>query len=755
MVRQQIDVTPNPGGDSGIAGGTKINANALLDDALQTATGIAEGATNIGTLAGTTGALAPTDTLKSGLEKVSNATGSMVSNAVIRHDPATGANRGSRFLGDDVDITTLTAGTIGTVWIPAGASNGAQYPRTNTLFEVDVRRSGDATSGASSFGAGALLVVTLTAEVNNEPYVWVATNANSGGLSPWTQIAPSAALTNQDEFLSTQTLATDSDWLATLKSGRYQVTYSAGNANGATMPVSSASEARTWTFDLYYSSATTGWVRAWSEFNRNTLGLKAHAFIAPLTRSGGNWADPSDDWIAYTIEDVADRSVRPVKILGNDWILTQPSVVTGTFLGMPRMTRRGVTCTTSAILEYPTVPAGTYFVDILLGNDANAGTEGLPYKTVAAALSNADCGRVFVAPGHYGYTDGSTFAVQQGSIGHSNNIAIIANEFVRQGPVIFSTHQTQAADWTNITGNVWERGTQSLASKVVDLRYTDPNGGWVAYDEVSDQAAVAAKSGTARFFNDGSNKVQVHTPDGTKPTDDVLVLRNTYAGGEVSGSIRRQWYYDGIVFVGGGSGYQHENNTGVDGGKSVVHRCRAVSCGGVGFQADGIEQAIFEGCEAWNNDADGFQYFAGGGAVASNTIELRCKALYNRGGSSTTGNGTSAHDTSNVLRIDGMYAYNVGPNCADVNDAVVWNVGCVALDSASQTRNGGESGANNNAGFFVNGNAVMVLFDCLAAGNTRDLSAVSATATIFRDESINTTEFNDGDPNRIRPYQQF
>jgi len=750
---------------------TKLDTNAAKSQALLNGVGIPEDGTTIGTLAGTTGDLASGDTVKEGLEKTHAKANAAIAGEKLRHD-SDSANRASRDLGQDVDLDGLTDGTVGTTFMPAGGTNVAQYPQGNTLYEVDVRRSGDVTG--SAFNEGDLLTYTLTAEVGGEAYRWVATDLSGGGRSDWSQLAPVETMTGADANRTLITLANDADWLGSIASGHYQVTYTAANANGSTMPVPSLTEARTWQFTIFYATSTTGWVIATAAFDLDGLGTKPHRYAAALTRSGGDWAAPT--WVGLTAEDVADRTIRPNQLLGGDWTLTQPTEVTASFLGLPRKTAMGYACTTSALLNQPTVAAGTYYCDIVNGDDAtgDGSDPDTPYKTPLAALvDNADCGTLYIAPGHYGYPEGITKAVDDedaaGAFGSSpiSALKVLAWQN-RPGEVILSTSHWKQADWVKTSGRtfVYEREPQFAADSgqfngVVDLNHRDGNGGFLKYAEVGSIGEVDDQPGT--YFCDytdpptsGTGICYVHTPTGVAPTigngdeyERILGLRGTRALGDSTGTKVIDWFVDGMTLIGGSGGFDFKNTSGTLDGVIVIRRTRAVNCGSAGFKIEGALPSLLEDCEALNNDADGFQYFDEGDAGTTVT-ELRCRGLWNRGSQLTTGNGSSAHDDARVLRINGEYAHNTGPQIADINDAQSWNVGCIVGPAAAD-----DILANNHAGIFVNDDAVMSCVDCIAQGSYRDIAVVDANARIYVDAStIYTTWYDDGDADRIQAYVQ-
>lgn len=86
---------------------------------------------------------------------------------------------------------------------------------------------------------------------------------------------------------------------------------------------------------------------------------------------------------------------------------------------------------------------------------------------------------------------------------------------------------------------------------------------------------------------------------------------------------------------------------------------------------------ITKNCKALFGKGDGFSYQG-----TSKGIEIGNVGSYNGDGSTNTHNGTTAHGGTKVLRIDGEYNNNHGPNVADVQtNTESININCVAYDT--------------------------------------------------------------------------
>src|SRR5699024_1944379 len=120
-----------------------------------------------------------------------------------------------------------------------------------------------------------------------------------------------------------------------------------------------------------------------------------------------------------------------------------------------------------------------------------------------------------------------------------------------------------------------------------------------------------------------------------------------------------------------------------------------------GNQQGGLElvggDAYLQNCVASQNRADGFNYHHGNGRK-NRVIEVDCVGRFNGNRPSPihSDNGSTMHDGGQIIRVNGAYYRNQGPNVADVNDGTQsWNLGCIGLESRS-TVNGSDFRARDN-----------------------------------------------------------
>lgn len=147
------------------------NANAAKDDALQAASGVTEGSSDVGAIPGTlpAGAPASTDTLKTLALKAWREALASISTADVRHS---GANSGrDADLGNDYDYQNATSAVIGTTNITtSGQATALGYPSAG-VFTVQSTYSTDV-SGATVGRVKTVLISDGTA-------MWVTLKENA------------------------------------------------------------------------------------------------------------------------------------------------------------------------------------------------------------------------------------------------------------------------------------------------------------------------------------------------------------------------------------------------------------------------------------------------------------------------------------------------------------------------------------------------------------------------------------------------
>ncbi|MCY1517093.1 hypothetical protein D9M68_517620 [compost metagenome] len=352
----------------------------------------------------------------------------------------------------------------------------------------------------------------------------------------------------------------------------------------------------------------------------------------------------------------------------------------------------------------PAVSGTTYYVDVVTGSDANAGTSGAPLKSIQAALGKADVSIVKVAPGFYPH--GSNWA---SAFPAARDFIVERWEGVRPGPVINST-AVDSLTWTvnGTYSNVYQANRTTVCA-VMDYSRTRRDGTPYAYQQVSTLALCSTTDGS--WYTDGAI-VYVNTLENSTPHREIKVFLLVAAA---YFQTAKAVLVDGIEFHGGRESFYPSNSSGA-GGLLLARNCKFLyamdATYGNGLRLEGVAQAYLQNCEALHNARDGLNYHALAGNVP-NVVEINCRGLHNGQTGAGNNNGSTMHDGGRIVRIGGEYAYNEGPNVADVNGSYSFNAGVRAYDA----RIGAVDLPNAN---FYTSDGTMWLLECDPSGSYYD-----------------------------------
>ena len=340
----------------------------------------------------------------------------------------------------------------------------------------------------------------------------------------------------------------------------------------------------------------------------------------------------------------------------------------------------------------------TYYISPS-GNDGNTGeTPESPLTKLSTALAKNDVQTVVCADGNYNvYRVAGAF---------TKGVSIVAAENAR--PRFICSY---ANPWTLVDGqtNVYQCSAgNATCYGVVDVTEKDTYGDYQPYTLVGSVADVAANAHT--YFVDGTT---VYANHDTRPNASLYALiggvpfHATLSNGETI-------YIEGCDFIGGNSGAVRVANAG-----SVAPTVLMKDCGfTMGYFANSLYlqgcTSIAQNCYASLAKNDGFNYHAES-YVAPKAIEIGCVGRRNGTSGGNTDNGSTIHDGGAIIRINGEYYGNAGPNIADVGEGTQsYNIGVVTHDSA------GESTQNNG---IQCQDGIMWNDTCAAYNNTDDYYA--------------------------------
>lgn len=141
-------------------------------------------------------------------------------------------------------------------------------------------------------------------------------------------------------------------------------------------------------------------------------------------------------------------------------------------------------------------------------------------------------------------------------------------------------------------------------------------------------------------------------------------------------------------------------------------------------------------CEASFNGFDGFSYHAApdGADNAPHVVEVECKAFNNGNQNSyESNNASTAHDGTNIVRLNCVYSSSHGGNVADVHDKTVsYNIGC----KSASVLNLGDNYRQYQANYFCASGALMYLIGCESYASFYDLSSWN-NGIIYSDKYYN------------------
>jgi hypothetical protein len=342
---------------------------------------------------------------------------------------------------------------------------------------------------------------------------------------------------------------------------------------------------------------------------------------------------------------------------------------------------------------------GTSYYVATTGSDTTGdGSEGNPWATVSKALTvvtSPSNNTIYVAAGTY-LTDAGFFGAA--SINFGETLSVIG-----VGSVVVSGHQNQT--WTLNTGSTYETTVGGYTwDSVWDAAVIDSYGD---FERLTSRASIALVDANPGSYYINGTTVYVRTSDSRSLIGDTDIRAfNSQPNITVAGN--GTLYLENITF------HNHRPNvqSGSAGQFPVFYAKNATfkyrNSNGLG--ASGATYIVQD--TTWARMAeDGIN--SGDLYRPSYGIEINTTSRDNGWTAAVTSNGSSAHDTSQVVRVGGEYARNKGPNVVDVGTTVSWTVGVWAHDS-----NSGLS-TTSDSDFFAQG--LMWLDSVVSTGSTYSL----------------------------------
>lgn len=309
-----------------------------------------------------------------------------------------------------------------------------------------------------------------------------------------------------------------------------------------------------------------------------------------------------------------------------------------------------------------------------------SGNDGLTFATavnsINVALGKANVAEIILQPGDYPRTNNAV-----GEIVLARNIymGVLGNGRAR----IFGCDLNLVWAVNGTFGNVYQTAIANTSGLRMawDSKYPDSHGDFMEYSNAGSLASVSTTPGS--FFWDGAI-MYVRTIDDRAPDVDIRVWRDTTF--RVTGPFT--FYTENIDFV----GIQNVNTR--EATASNAPLWVGVNCtfgysdssgisGSGSFRTEG-GNSILVNCTSYKGARDGFNYHWFNSTLNNCGWHVEIGCIGRDNGATGLGNnqGSTIHDGGKILRINGRYERNEGPNLEDVNtNTVSYNVGCFLGDS--------------------------------------------------------------------------
>ena len=361
----------------------------------------------------------------------------------------------------------------------------------------------------------------------------------------------------------------------------------------------------------------------------------------------------------------------------------------------------------------------TYYVDVATGNDSNPGTSAQPWKTLnrAAIVDRA------TAPAMLVKVKGGLYGLQNGLQNAQIKCANICFVPWDAQPIIVSNECT-ISSWTLDSDNTYYaslvgQGLAENRATAWDGKTPDAFGDYAPLIPAASLAACKASAGTA-YTDTAAKRIYVHCADNRAPDADIHVFDAWGVPGGYSdlaaSPSAATFYMEGFTFLGGAQNFLLMNTQETNKFTAKFKDCTfKYSASERAIHTYGYIEVAYVDCLVTCGHFDGFSYFAYQPAwTAPAALEIRCEARMNGCiyHSSNINQGSTAHNSSKVVRLNGYYHHNQNDQVADVDGSKAWILGC-------RGENGLMSGyAAFRAGGTPTDTTKMWLDGCSSTGNT-------------------------------------
>ena len=338
--------------------------------------------------------------------------------------------------------------------------------------------------------------------------------------------------------------------------------------------------------------------------------------------------------------------------------------------------------------------SNNYFVDLDNGSNSNSGADwDNAFKTPEHASNQSGSKTIYIAGATRDYSR------LESIVGNVNSdVNIIGVDRGNGFPVMtmFFENLTWSSD-----GDSWKATRSAMSGgRIFDATNLDDDGSYIELTLVSSEADV--KSTPNSWYTDGSS-VWVRTYDSRDVSANPDSLKLAWNANSFENNGDYVTYLENIKFHGGNWVVRIRNVSSSDRPELYAKNCEFSYCvTDNGLDLNGMHEVFLENCTASKNELDGFNHSERLSYIGRAT-ELNCNAYSNGATSASSNNGSTMHDGGSILRINGNYRNNEGPNLHDVDDGTLsFNLNCRSQNSraASSTSkvcygigSGGETGA--------------------------------------------------------------
>lgn len=357
-----------------------------------------------------------------------------------------------------------------------------------------------------------------------------------------------------------------------------------------------------------------------------------------------------------------------------------------------------------------------------------AGTQSDP-KRLSELLNNNTIGVIYLAAGDYNNKWVSPVR---------RNLSVVCTT----GKAYINRFE-ESITWASQGNNVWlAQGQTGNAGMVQDFSLLDSYGNPKKMELRNTLAEVQANANSF-FLGSSGAAVYVRTFDNRAP-DANIKLTKKGANGRAVVSNNSTMYFKNIVFNSGDDAF---SLTGNSTGTAIFNTCTfRFGMGNSLSSYNNTSQLLFN-CQAFHSRKDGFNYHVSSGR--GRTYEEGCVARFNgvwaNQLNAPKNNGSTTHDGSLIIRLNGTYQENQNRNVHDVSpNTLSYNVGCVA--GQSLTPSTADESSAFSFGLFdeTSTNAKAWYVGCSSSGGVKHGLQVYPGTTVTLVNSAFTSVLNQG-----------